>query len=614
MDMLEYATAPRDVRMRFDGLKARYHERDGRMYQMMMARKNKVGQIFRELFPEKWPKPIIANIMDVAARDVSEMLSPLPAVNCSSGSMATEKARAFADKKTQIVYSYTAASRLASQMYSGTDRFATYGFMPILVEPDYDKQTPKLRIDDPFGAYPEFDRWGQLVGYGRRYEKTVGELCSLYPEHAVHIRTRGTLAGGHRDDNAKLEMVQWIDEDSSMLYLPECKGHLLSNIPNKLDRIPVVCPVRPGLDGNDMFGEFDQILWVWVARARFALLSLEGATKAVEAPLAVPESTPDIPIGPDALIRSSDPSSIRRVSLDLPNNTFATEGILDREARIGARYPESRSGNMDASVITGQGVKELNGGFDSRIRAYQTILAEALTEAFSLALEMDEKCWGNKEKNVRGTRNGSPYEIKYRPSKDIAGDYTVDVQYGLMAGLDPNRALVFGLQARGEDLISRDFLRRQMPWELDVTAEEQRIDVEKLRDYLMQGIAGTVQAMPLLAQQGMNPLDLVGQVTEMIEARVKGKSLEDAAAKAFEPKEQPPAPAPGEPPLPGPGGQAGAGGPTGGVGADGLMPGVAPGQAGLPPGGLPDIQTLLAGLSSSGKPNLSANVQRRTAV
>ncbi|MFM7010602.1 MAG: hypothetical protein ACKO0Z_14945 [Betaproteobacteria bacterium] len=44
------------------------------------------------------------------------------------------------------------------------------------------------------------------------------------------------------------------------------------------------------------------------------------------------------------------------------------------------------------------------------------------------------------------------------------------------------------------------------------------------------------------------------------------------------------------------------------------MQGVAPGQQGMAPGGRPDLQTMLAGIGASGKPNLSANVKRQTAI
>jgi hypothetical protein len=218
---------------------------------------------------------------------------------------------------------------------------------------------------------------------------------------------------------------------------------------------------------------------------------------------------------------------------------------------------------------------------------------------------------------MRGNNDGTPYEIKYKPSRDIKGDYTVDVQYGLMAGLDPNRALVFGLQARGDKLISRDFLRRQMPFALDASEEEQKVDIEEMRDALKTAVAGYAQSIPALAQNGQDPGEVLERVAEIIVGREKGKPIEKIVTEAF----APPEPTPEELAMmeqeaamqqgmgmdPGMGG----GGGGGGLNPDGTMRGVAPGQQGMGPGGRPDLNVLLASLGSDGQPNMSAGVSRR---
>jgi hypothetical protein len=180
-----------------------------------------------------------------------------------------------------------------------------------------------------------------------------------------------------------------------------------------------------------------------------------------------------------------------------------------------------------------------------------------------------------------------------------------------MAGLNPNQALVFGLQARGDQLISRDFLRRQMPWEVNVTMEEQKIEIEKLQDALIQAVAGYAQAIPMLAQSGGNPSEVLSKVASIIDGRRKGKSLEEVVIAAFAPV-PPPAPV-GVEPVPG---SPEAGMPSAG-GAElnprtGLPPTVVPGQAGMGPGGRPAVQQLLAGLNSRGNPTLAASVARMT--
>jgi hypothetical protein len=180
-----------------------------------------------------------------------------------------------------------------------------------------------------------------------------------------------------------------------------------------------------------------------------------------------------------------------------------------------------------------------------------------------------------------------------------------------MAGLNPNQALVFGLQARGDQLISRDFLRRQMPWEINVTMEEQKIEIEKLRDSLVAAVSAYAQAIPSLATQGQDPGEILSRIANVIDGRQKGRPIEQVIAEAFAPQALPSAEAaaPGmEQPVPGSAGEAPSGGASGLSSITGGPLGVAPGQAGQ--GGRPAVQNLLAGLTGQGKPTLSSSVTR----
>jgi hypothetical protein len=374
---------------------------------------------------------------------------------------------------------------------------------------------------------------------------------------------------------------------------------------------------RPSLDDQTR-GQFDDVLAIQVAKARYALLALEAATKSVQAPIAMPQDGNELALGPDAIMRSSKPNEIRRVPLDLPANVFAQSQVLESELRLGSRFPEVRTGNSDASIVTGQGVKALMGGFDTQIKTAHSMFARVFTELLALALKVDERVFANEEKELVGIYNGTPYNIKYKPKRDIDGDYTVDVQYGLMAGLDPNRALVFGLQARGDKLISRDFLRRQMPFSFNATQEEEKVETEELRDAMKQAIASYAQAIPALASQGQDPSDILRKLSMVISERQKGTAIESAIQKAFTPEV--PAPAANAPatvnPASGMPGEAAAGGAGEGLpmglSETGRMQGVAPGQ--IAPGGRPDVQSLLASLNFRGEPNLQASVARRIPV
>lgn len=590
------------VAHRVDMLRRRYAKRDARMGDIASIRKGEWESVAPGLFPEDYPRPLIANFIDVAARDLSEVIAPLPSFNCASASMVSDRARSFADKRTKIAHSFVERSRLGVQMFAGADRYLTYGFMPVYVEPDFEARFPRIMIEDPMGGYPEFDRWGRCTAYAKRFVKEVDELIAEYPEHAAALK--GDVY--QQQKNATVELWRYCDADQITLYVPERHNLVLAHARNPLKRCPVVVALRPGVD-DEQRGQYDDVIWVQLARAKFALLALEAAEKSVQAPIALPQDVQEMAFGPDAVLRTNSPEKIRRVATEIPQAAFAEMQALAGEQRMGSRYPEGRTGELDASVVTGRGVQQLMAGFDTQVKTAQAVFTVCLGEVIELCFRLDEILWPNEKRTIRGTQDGTPYEITYTPSRDIAGDYTCDVSYGMAAGLDPNRALVFFLQLRGDRLVSRDLVRRQMPFPMDVTAEEQRIDIEEMRDALKQSVAGLAAAVPQMAAAGQDPAAIVRALAVVVQRRQKGDPIEDILVEALAPEPEP-APATEVDPLTGePADPMAAGGGHNHGGGGGL--------AGPPPGethgGPPDLQMLLAGLTGKGNPNLSAIVSRR---
>ena len=574
------ALSVQQVADKYTALKARYANRDAAMADLLAVRKGNMEQVAPDLFPEGASKAMVANFIDVAARDMAEVLAPLPSVNCSTAKTTSESAKRFADQRTMIANNYFQFSRLQTQMYTGADWYYSYAYLPILVEPDEAARMPRIRIDNPMGAYPEFDQYGRIVSYSKRYLKTIRELLVDFPEFAPQI-----LNGYSRDEidlNAMLEIVRYQDKDQHLLFIPE-RGNLpVMRADNIMGEVTVRVARRPGIDLDDVRGQFDDVIWVQLARARFAALAMEATEKSVQAPLAVPMDVQEFAFGPDAVLRTNTPQGIRRVGLELPTGAFTEQSVLAQEMRLGSRYPEGRSGNIDASVITGQGVQALLGAFDSQIKAGQQILAEVFEDVLSLALKMDEQLFPGK-KTVRGTYQGASYELNYDPTKDIRGDYTMQVRYGLMSGLDPSRALIFSLQAMQANLVSRDFIMRELPWSMNVGIEQERIDIEKMRDALTSSLMASTQAIPQMAASGMDPSDLVSKIAAAIKARRDGVPIEDAVSEIF----APPEPEPMSPAVP-PAGEA----PV----AEATPNPASPEQAAPAGAPTPDIATILAQL------------------
>jgi hypothetical protein len=520
-----------------EALKRRNQGRDVRMANVLSVRRGEMSNVYPDFFPEGMSQPMIANFIDVAARDLAEVLAPLPSFNCATVNINSDRAKAQADKRSMIVNFYAQSSRLQTQMYTGADWFLTYGFLPIVIELDVKDNQPRIRVDNPLGAYPEFDRFGRVTSYARRYIKTIAELIAEFPEYENQII--GPMGRDMTDLYSLLEMVRYEDDDQILLYLPERTNLVLKQTPNPLGEIMVRVARRPSID-EEPRGQFDDVVWVQLARARFSLLALEAAEKSVQAPLALPNDVQELAFGPDAVLRSQNPQLIRRVGLDLPNAAFTEQAVLQQEMRLGARYPEGRTGNIDASIITGQGVQALLGAFDSQIKASQQIFTQTFEDVLSLCLRIDEKIFPF-EKNVRGYNDGSPYELRYNPTKDIKGDYTVEVRYGLMAGLDPSRALIFSLQALGGDLVSKEFVMSELPWSVNVSKEQERIDIQKMRENLNRAVNAAAGAIPEMIATGQDVSTILGKFADIIDKRRNGISIEDAVKQAFEPETPTPA-------------------------------------------------------------------------
>lgn len=595
--------------------RSRHVGRDGRWESMRSARSGDLHDIAPDMFTDEIKRPIVANFIDTVARDLAEMIAPLPSFSCSSATMSSDAARKFSDKRTKIVQNYIQGSNLARQMYEGADHFNTYACTVFYLEPDFETKMPRVCIEDPTGGYADFDRWGRLRSYTKVFCHDAHELSNMFPEYYDQIMDsqKNMWAG-----TQMVEMVRYCDADQLALVLLG-KEHpiTLTSVPNPLGEPPIRIAMRPWLHSSEYKGQFDDAVWIQIARDMLARLNLEAVEKSVGAPLALPSDAQEFAVGPDAIIRTQFPEKVRKVGLELPQGAFAESQVLMEEMRTGTRYPAARSGNMDASIITGRGVQALMGGFDTQIKAAQLSFQDALTDVVRLMFKMDEIYWPSAKKSIRGQANGTPYEIEYTPSKDIKKDHTVSIEYGFAAGMDPNRATVMLLQLRGDNLISRDYFQRQLPFDLNVGEEQSKIDVETLRDSIKQGIAAYVQSIPALAQQGMDPSEPVLKAAMMVKGIQEGKSIEEVVAAVF----MPPPPPPGAPPQggpegmgAGPGGGGQPGGPGGGLTESGLMNGVSPGQAGQAPGGRPDLSVMLAGLSAGGAPQMSAYTMRRRRI
>jgi hypothetical protein len=587
------------IASRVESLQYRASERDARAGDVLAVRQGKISEVYPDFFPEGVDTNVVANFIDIVARDLSEVMAPLPAVNCSSANQVNDRARRFADNRTRIASNYFNNSDLQVSMYTGADHYITYGFLPFVIELDQEAKLPRIRLENPRMAYPEFDRYGRCIAFAKRYTLTLGELVAQFPEYEGQLLGP---SGFKQDVNNLIEIIRYYDKDQSVVYIPTRQNLVLSQARNPLGKMMVIVAKRPSIDG-EMRGQFDDVLGIQLLRNRFAMLAMEAAEKSVQAPIVLPQDVQELQLGGDAVIRTSNPAGVRRVELTLPQGAFTEQQLLNQELRVGARYPEGRTGNIDASIVTGQGVQALMGAFDTQVKSAQAIFATALRDVISLCFEVDEMFF-DEVKTIRGVDAGSPYALEYKPSKDIKKDYSADVRYGMLAGLNPAQGLIFMLQALGGKLISKDMAMRELPFNVNVTQEQEKIEIEDMRNALIGSLQAYTQAIPQMAAGGQDPSDIVRKIAEVIKSRQKGQTIEDAIEEIFAPEAQqvPPAGAPSQVEQTSP---APVTAPVGGPTPEQAM-------AELPPQEVaPDIQSLLSSLTSGGEANASVRTIRR---
>ena len=606
------------IHQKVEALQRHHAIRDFSASQVRAVRHGDFDQIAPGIFPQDWPRPVAANIVDNMARDFAAKLAPLPSINCSATATMSDAARDRADKRTKIARNYVVMSRLAAQMPEAADGYNCYGMAVFCVEPDMDAKLPLIRAEDSAYIYPIWNRKMETMAVAKVWYAYAQDLQADYPYLPGLIKEHpGALVDGDR-----LKIVKWSDDKVCVTYLPELGRQVLESYANPIGKCLYVAVPRPsgkGTTGEVIRGQYDDLVWPQLARNEFQLLALEAADKAVRAPIVVPPDVTEVPFGPDAIIPTAQPQGVGRLKIDVPQSAFSAMQWLREDMQLGGMSPPARSGQSEGSIVTGAGVDALMEGYSTQLAQAQEMMKFALQKVIELCFLIDEKLWPNLKKSIRGQDEGIPYEVSYIPSKDINGDHSIDIQYGFLSGLDANRSLIFILQAFGAGLLSQDYAMRNLPAAFNVGEEQRKIEVEHVRKALLEGAVASAQAIPQMAMQGADPSNLMKQLAQLAKNIIDGDTVEDAAQKAFTPPTPPPA-APGAAPGPSPSGPD-AGAPGSDAAGGGMQPGQpgstdqgAPGGTASPPQAPPDLMRLMAGISNGGKSNLTADVRRNMPV
>ena len=380
-----------EVIRKVESLRLQYQTRDYSAMQVRAVRHGDFDQIAPGIFPMDWPRPVAANIVDNMARDFAAKLTPLPSFNCSGSSSLSDASKKFADKRSKIANNYISFSDLAAQMPDAADSYNCYGLAVFSVEPDWESSTPRIRAEDSAYFYPLWNRNMETVAAAKIFYQYANAIEADYPAAAQARKDYpGALVGGDR-----FKVVKWADEEDVVTYLPDLGNFVLESYKNPIGECPYVCVPRPsghGTLGQVLRGQYDDLVWPQLARNEFQILALEAADKAVRAPIIVPPDVTDIAFGPDATIQTNNPQGVKRLKVDVPPASFQAMEWLRQDMQLGGMSSEARSGQTNASVITGAGMDALMEGFSTQQAQAQEMMKFALKQVVELCFAMLRRC------------------------------------------------------------------------------------------------------------------------------------------------------------------------------------------------------------------------------
>src|SRR4030095_9777709 len=108
-----------------ENLRGASRERDQRQRDVHDVRSGDIDTVIPGAMPDPFPRPIVANEIDINARDIAEVMGQMPSINCSSSIQTSDRSKKFASKRTKIAHHYVQVSHLqAGEMVRHCDHYS----------------------------------------------------------------------------------------------------------------------------------------------------------------------------------------------------------------------------------------------------------------------------------------------------------------------------------------------------------------------------------------------------------------------------------------------------------------------------------------------------------
>jgi len=576
-----------DLLKRFTGLRSQHSGRDVRYEANWYAYKGEYEHLFahyttdalsvshsrQEKYIQKWNliRPIVDNY--------KLLINQLPTIEVPAPMLGESLAALKADKQEKVLYALWDMGNMKRKHGEAAFNLALQCATVWQVVWDEDEDIPVPFVRSPGETYPMFQRGGEEVAYCFfRWEEETDSLAENYPE-IKPLLTRNRLG---TYTNTKIEVIEYVDEEERLLIVGgDAKSLLPEGGKHKLTKCPVYVtsgmyipgePFPPGpidqlVAMNDHLNRFqtklgdaiEETLFGWHdvmgEGAKDVVLNTgPGATNYLEGEIKHEYTQPQAP----------------------PAQAFGHVDLVQRYMRNMANWPESASGEMQGSIVTGKAVSQLQGIMSAQATEYQSNLGDSLQKVNSMLFRMLETYRADKKYQLYAseavTLSSAPgrkhnFVVECVPSEDINGYYRNTLHYSPF-GTDMNSSIQIGMQLVDARIRPRSWLSNLLPGNSDAEGYQAEIEEEDRRRMQLEVDMQVEAQERILAAQTQQQMQL--QQQQMQAQGLGGTSAEGQVAPGSEaaPPQQG-----GLPPQGSPGGEM--------IGNAMLMPGGQPQLMGL---------------------------------
>lgn len=548
--------------------------------------------------------------------------SVLPSVYCPALKPHIEGSAKKAVNRRKIINATYDENRWKIKLRRYYRHQVAYGTGAIFIEPDFKKQSIRMRVRDPLFSYPEPTSGENVeapnyVAFITRH--SGAELRMKYP--TVRAEVGGPITS--EQDQAEWDIMEWVDNDQIMFGLMgpvadegdhinqqyiESMGHgpwmqLGPTVVNRAGRCLVVTPCEVSL--HTIGTRLNALLGNVHMQSQLMSLEVLAQQKAIFPDMFVignPNETPKILNGAwqdgrtGAMNLLSGVGQVGQISQTPDVRNQAMIDRLERNTRVSAGLNPQMGGESYGSLRTGRALDAMMASsVDPRIQEMHEVHEAWMPYVNSTILAAYEGWFPDKKFTMFSGWPSDKGLVEFVPEKEIEGIHHNTVSYAV-PGADVIQTTQILGSLLGAKQISTDSFQNKHPWIDDAAAEQDAIVKEDIHKAMLAGVQEQIATgqmpMSIVAKlydkvaEGMPLSDAMTEIDEEIRAE-QARAAEEAQLAAADPAAQM--------------GLA--------AGAAAAAPGALPPGAG-PPGGAPlgpggpesDMAAMLQGALGAGAP------------